>query len=37
VLKSCTVSSDKIVKAGFRFEHPAIDDAIKSVFLNGKS
>ncbi len=31
VLKSCTVSADKIVAAGFVFEHPDIESAVKAI------
>ncbi len=31
VLKSCTVSSDKITNAGFVFEHPDIESAVKAI------
>ena len=31
VLKSSTVSSDKIKKAGYHFMYPALDDALKQL------
>ena len=31
VLKSCTVSADKIINAGFTFEHPDITSAVKAI------
>ncbi len=31
VLKSCTVSADKIVAAGFVFEHPDVEGAVKAI------
>ena len=31
VLKSCTVSADKITNAGFVFEHPDIESAVRAI------
>ncbi len=31
VLKSCTVSADKIVQAGFAFDHPDINNAVTAI------
>ena len=31
VLKSCTVSADKIINAGFIFDHPDIESAVKAI------
>ena len=31
VLKSCTVSADKIINAGFVFDHPDINSAVKAI------
>lgn len=31
VLKSCTVSSDKIINTGFVFEHPDIENAVRAI------
>ena len=31
VLKSCTVSADKIIATGFVFEHPDIECAVKAI------
>ena len=35
VLKSCTVSAEKIQSAGFKFSYPTIDDAVKELLGNG--
>ncbi len=37
VLKSCTVSADKIINAGFTFDHPDIESAIRSIFTRPRS
>ncbi len=31
VLKSCTVSADKILEAGFRFAYPEVDEAVVAI------
>ena len=37
VLKSCAVSADKIIKAGFTFRHPHIDGAVKAILKPEKA
>ena len=37
VLKSCTVSAEKILNAGFVFDHPDIDSAVRAILHPGAS
>ncbi len=37
VLKSCTVSAEKILNAGFVFDHPDIDSAVRAILHPGVS
>ena len=37
VLKSCTVSADKIINAGFTFDHPDIESAVRAIFTRPRS